>query len=728
MGPSRAQNLLTGALCLSVFSAVLSPVCCSHDPPTWHFTSSEVVIPRKVPHKMDGSKTPEQLSYTMRFRGQRHVIHMKLKKNLLPKDFMVATNNDQGAIQEDYPFVPRNCYYSSYLEGVPGSTATLDTCSGGLRGMLQLDDFTYEIKPLAASSKFEHIVSLLVAQYVSEKDKKCDIPEDEADQLLEEVKLVESSRSAPVYLWRIHRKQIHVHYTISNSLWAQDQNQSRVVEKIVIINNINHSIFRPMGLNVFVRMVCIWSGGDQVNGIRTTSFRSAILTGHSIGTFNYYANRDGMCNPNWGVLYLFMSRYHIFMSAAILAHAMGHSINMHHDSEGCVCFRRSHCLMSPTPGFFDTASNCSFTEVHRRIHSWDVCLSRMFVPYNNFPYVAPRCGDKIVNNNEDCDCGTLKACASSKCCTTDCVFTAGSVCNSGECCVKCEYALPGVICRDTLGICDLPEYCSGKNESCPHDFYIQDGTPCSPQAVCMHGNCSDRDLQCQALFGYEVKDAPKLCYEKLNIIGDRFGNCGLREQRPGVIPSKCDADNVLCGILHCSSPGIVPGGGEHTTFHDIIIQDVKQEHCFGYDVHLGTEIPEMGLVVDGATCGPGRFCRKQNCTFHDDMGFDCDVKSCNFRGVCNNLKHCHCARGYNPPNCSGRGLGGSVDSGPPPTREEGIRARIIFAVNETLLLIIVRFGLLLAAMVIGGCIRAKRAVEKKVYQEEYEESESESSD
>ncbi|XP_023557519.1 disintegrin and metalloproteinase domain-containing protein 20-like [Octodon degus] len=743
MGASGAQNLLPGALCLSAIWAVLSPICCSQDPPRWRFTSSEVVIPRKVPHRMDGSKTPDQLSYSMRFRGRRHVIHMKLKKNLLPEHFPVLTNNDQGAMQEDYPFVPRDCYYYSYLEGVSGSAATLDTCSGGLRGMLQVDDFTYEIKPLKSSSKFEHIVSQLVSQAVSE-DERCNIPEDEANQILKEVKLAESPRAAPAYLWRVHRKRAHLHYTVSNSLWLLQRNRTRVIENVVIMNNIIHSIYRPLGLNILIRVLCIWEDRDQVvldNGEFTfpsvvmrrfgmwklrnwyTSIphsTSLLLTGHKMGSSIYSGNSDTICNPNWGVAFVCVSRYHLFLASTIGAHAIGHNLGLVHDTEGCVCFRRSACLMTPMPGLYDMASNCSFENVHKRLFNWDPCLSLHFPPYDNFPYVAPRCGDKITNNDEECDCGSLKECASNTCCGTNCIFTLGSVCDGESCCQDCKYAEPGTMCRNTLGICDLPEYCSGKNEICPNDFYIQDGTPCSPVAVCMRGNCSDRDLQCQALFGFQVKDAPPPCYEKLNIIGDRFGNCGLRELRPGTIPSKCEIDDVLCGILHCSRPEEVPGGGEHTTFHDIIVQGAKQIHCFGYDVHHGTELPEMGLVVDGATCGPGKFCHRQNCTFHQDMGFDCDVQTCNYRGVCNNLKHCHCIRGFKPPGCAEKGPGGSVDSGSPPDKEEAVQAKVLAIPNYVLVFLTVRFGLFMASILIGGLTKAKRAIDKRVYHDEYE--------
>lgn len=38
--------------------------------------------------------------------------------------------------------------------------------------------------------------------------------------------------------------------------------------------------------------------------------------------------------------------------------------------------------------------------------------------------------------------------------------------------------------------------------------------------------------------------------------------------------------------------------------------------------------------------------------------------NCNGRGVCNSLGHCHCNRGFRPPDCLQPGVGGSEDSGP----------------------------------------------------------------
>ena len=157
----------------------------------------------------------------------------------------------------------------------------------------------------------------------------------------------------------------------------------------------------------------------------------------------------------------------------------------------------------------------------------------------------------------------------------------------------------------------------------------------------------------------------------------------------------------MCGLLHCRGIDEIPGGGEHTTFRDIILQDVQQEKCFGYDAHYGTGVPNFGLVVDGASCGPGKYCRHQNCTFYQQFNYDCNISKCHFRGVCNNMGECHCQRGWKPPACAEIGAGASVNSGPPPDKDVFLRAKVQLSVNKALVLLFLRSALLLLSLIAG---------------------------
>ncbi|KEF57566.1 uncharacterized protein A1O9_05484 [Exophiala aquamarina CBS 119918] len=116
-----------------------------------------------------------------------------------------------------------------------------------------------------------------------------------------------------------------------------------------------------------------------------------------------------------------------------------------------------------------------------------------------------QCGNGIVEEGEDCDCGGEQGCTGNICCNpTTCKFAEGAVCdssNEGCCTSQCQFASVGTVCRASTGQCDPQETCSGTNGTCPPDTTAPDGDSCGDGLRCASGQCTSRDLQCKTLMG-----------------------------------------------------------------------------------------------------------------------------------------------------------------------------------------------------------------------------------
>lgn len=115
-----------------------------------------------------------------------------------------------------------------------------------------------------------------------------------------------------------------------------------------------------------------------------------------------------------------------------------------------------------------------------------------------------QCGNGIVEAGEECDCGGEQSCGGNRCCNpTTCRFINNAVCDDSHesCCSNCQFTAANTICRESIGICDVQETCTGSSGSCPADEYLPNGQSCGDGSglTCASGQCTSRDLQCQEI-------------------------------------------------------------------------------------------------------------------------------------------------------------------------------------------------------------------------------------
>ncbi|XP_043836556.1 disintegrin and metalloproteinase domain-containing protein 20-like [Dromiciops gliroides] len=677
MGTARARPLLSAPLLVLGLGALLTPVGCLQRRPSWRFASSEVVIPLKL-SGLDQGRSPGRLSYLLHFGGRRHVVHLQLKKFLLPRHLPVFTYTDRGSVQMDQFFIPQDCYYRGYVEGALGSLAALSTCHGGLQGMLQVNSLYYEIEPLPASSIFQHLV------YPMENKKKgpgwkCGLTEEDIDRLVLEKNGLGLSvpRAGPKDNWWPRTRFVELVVVVDNFWYKYAwENETEVIYQVIEVVNIIDSLYYPMSAYISLSGVEIWTNNNPLDfskGIKVTldvfSHWKQVINerlphdvAHLFARYNFGIDKGlayvgTICHDLTSAAVDAYVEDNLLEFSVTVAHGLGHNLGMIHDRGSCICAQKQ-CIMYADLGLTDVFSNCSYASYFDRFSEQFIdCLTSLPEPYK----IAPTkiCGNKVVEEGEECDCGSVKECSKDSCCKPGCTLRPHADCASGLCCVNCKIAPAGTLCRPPRTPCDLPEYCNGTSELCQKDFYMQDGTPCTKNAVCYQSICSDRIQQCKAIFGERAYDAPPICYKQANMIGNQFGNCSL----DGHTYSKCDTAHILCGRLQCTNVSQIPHLEKFTTVFQVYVNGVT---CFGIDSHMGLEMKDIGYVNNGAVCGQGKICLYKKCVDYSVLNYDCTAKKCNSNGVCNNKKNCHCLSGWDPPFCLKRGFGGSIDSGPPP--------------------------------------------------------------
>ena len=114
------------------------------------------------------------------------------------------------------------------------------------------------------------------------------------------------------------------------------------------------------------------------------------------------------------------------------------------------------------------------------------------------------CGNGILEEGEECDCGSEAECKGNPCCSFGCKLKNGADCSDDNetCCSGCKFKKSEEFfkCFTSKSQCQLDSFCDGSSGKCPAVKQATDGTKCELEGgKCASGLCTSRDLQCRAI-------------------------------------------------------------------------------------------------------------------------------------------------------------------------------------------------------------------------------------
>ncbi|XP_006164800.1 disintegrin and metalloproteinase domain-containing protein 18 isoform X2 [Tupaia chinensis] len=653
-----------------------------------------VTVPRKI-QSNESEVSGNKLTYAITIDGKPYTLHLR-KRSFLAQNFLVYTYNETGSLYSESSHFKVNCYYQGYAAEHPSSVVTLSVCSG-LRGFLQFENISYGIEPLDSSARFEHIVYQM-------KNYHPDVPmfaenyshiwhKDQPYKVHLGAQNKTLSKLSPQYL--------EMHIIVEKALYDyMGSEMMAVTQKIVQLIGLVNTMFTQLKLTVILSSLELWPDKNQISTKgdaddvlqRFLAWKQDYFTlqPHDIAHLLIYREHPTyvgatfpgtICNQNYDAgVAVYSDSMSLEAFSVIIAQLLGLNIGLTYDDiSKCSC-PRATCIMTHeavSSSGIKSFSNCSMSEYKNFLSKFEAKCLQNLSNLQPLHKNLPKCGNGILEPNEECDCGNEEECQFEKCCDYRTCKLKGLVkCGSGPCCTSnCEFSVAGTPCRRSVDEeCDFTEYCNGTSNNCVPDTYALNGHLCKlGSAYCYNGQCQTTDNQCTRIFGKGAQGAPFACFKEVNSLRYRFGNCGFENSQP--LP--CEQKDILCGKLAC----IWPQNDTYKSSVQSAVHSHIQDHaCLSVTSELSMRSVgrDNGYVADGTVCGLHMYCVNKTCREAHSMGYNCNATvKCKGNGICNNFGNCQCFLGHKPPDCEPQigSPGGSIDDGS--VQESGSERRLL---------------------------------------------------
>ncbi|XP_068998915.1 disintegrin and metalloproteinase domain-containing protein 22 [Embiotoca jacksoni] len=628
-----------------------------------------------------------QASFQVDAFGRKFILDVELNHDLMSSGYVERHLSESG--KTVITSGGEHCYYQGKVREIPHSFVALSTCHG-LHGMFFDGNHTYMIEPGGQGSSDGDVRIHMIYKSAGEEGLSDlfsgDLPEPPfpsppfpgsrvvhrrikrqapymSRSVEDETKYIELMVINDHLMYKKHR--LSVGHTNNNAktvvniadMIFREQLNTRIVlvamETWLADNRFNIDNDPMVTLKEFMKYrkdfikdkcdsVHLFSGNRFHSSWGGASYMGGVCSLTKGGGVNEYGKTNEM--------------------AITLAQSLGQNIGIFSDKKRilngeCKCDDQwAGCIMDDI-GFYlpKKFSDCNVEEYHNFLNSGGgACLFNKPLKLLD----PPECGNGFVEPGEECDCGSPAECAKEgdNCCK-NCTLTKDSNCSNGLCCNNCQMEYTGVVCRDAVNDCDIPENCTGNSSQCPPNVHKMDGYTCEKdQGRCFNGRCKTKDRQCKYIWGEKATAADKFCYEKLNIEGTEKGNCG-KDKDTWI---QCNKQDVHCGYLLCSNISPAPRLGELqgglSSFS--VARHSASLECSGAHVLIDGDT-DLGYVEDGTACGTDSICFTHKCLSIQQFNFSTcpgttDKTICSGHGVCSNELKCVCYLGWTGEDCNSR--------------------------------------------------------------------------